>query len=138
MTARVVLRRAAARTVCASLVLGLASVSWACGVCDEDSVAATYDHAVVQRAARAHDLVVYCSLEGPVEQQKVSSVLRRVPGVRKDSIRVSAAPAALSFAVNPAVQTALTAVAATEKGLGSSGHLRILKVVPSAPGRRVP
>jgi len=138
VTARLILGRAAARSVCASLVLGLAPVSWACGVCDEDSIAATYDHAVVERAVRARDLVVYCRLEGPVERQKVLTVVRRVPGVRKDSIRVSVAPAALSFAVDPAVQTALTAVAATEEGLGSSGHLRILKVVPPAPGRKVP
>lgn len=114
------------------------SVSLACGACDEDSIAATYDHQVVAHAARAGDLVVYCRLEGQFDRQRLVSAARRVPGVRKDSIRVSAAPPALSFALNPALQTALTAVTATERSLPPRSRLRILEVVSSRPSGILP
>jgi hypothetical protein len=110
----------------------------ACGACDEDSIAATYDHRVVEQAAQARELVVYCRLEGQVERRRLLSAVRRVAGIRKESIRVSAAPPALSFAVDPALQTALTAVAATEHGLPSGSHLRIIQVVSSPKGRSAP
>lgn len=107
----------------------------ACGACDEESIAATYDHGVVEKAAKARDLLVYCQLDGSVERQPLLSATRRVPGIRTDSIRISGAPAALSFAVDPARQTALTAVAAIQRGLAPDRHLRILKVVAGAPER---
>lgn len=109
----------------------------ACGACDEDSVAATYDHGVVENAARAGDLIVYCRLEGRFDRQRVISAAQRVPGIRKDSIRASAAPAALSFAVDPKRLTPSSAVAAAARGLGRQNRLQILKVV-SAPTNRTP
>lgn len=105
----------------------------ACGACDEDSVAATYDHGVVEQAARAGDLVVYCRLDGRFDRRRLISAAQRVPGIRKGSIRVSAAPAALSFAVDSTRQTAPSAVAATARGLGAESRLQMLKVV-SSPG----
>ena len=118
----------------ACLVAALPSLALACGACDEDNIAATYDHAVVAKAARSRDLVVYCRVAGPVERQKLIGAVRAVPGVRKDSVRVSLAPAALSFAVDPALQTAATAVAASERGLAPSSRLQILKVVAPEVG----
>ena len=50
----------------ASACILVAAQGLACGVCAEDKMAATYDHAVVQRAAAQKRLVVYCDVQGHV------------------------------------------------------------------------
>jgi hypothetical protein len=103
--------------------------SIACGACDEDSIAATYDHSVVEQAAEAHDLIVYCQLGAPVDEHRLLSAARRIRGLKAQSIRISREPAAVSFAVDPRRQSALTAVAALLHGLPTGSHAKILKVV---------
>ncbi len=110
----------------------------ACGARDEDNVAGTHDHQVVQHATRAGNLVVYRRLEREFDRQRLVLAARRVPGIGPDSIRVSASPAAVTFAVDPALQTALTAPAANERSLPAKSRLRILKVVSSRPSRSAP
>ena len=129
MNAKPLLRWRQACAACTAFVLALPSLALACGACDEDSIAATYDHRVVQQAVAAHDLVVYCRLGGPVERSRLVAAARRVPGVRPDSIRTSNEPAALSFSVDPARQSARGAVASTLRGLPPGSRLTILKVV---------
>ena len=118
--------------VAAALGLAFSPLVFACGACDEDSIAATYDNAVVERAARSHDLLVYCQLSGRVSRQSVLLAARRVPGVRAQSIRISEQPGALSFAIDPRLQSARTAVAAAQIGLPPGTQLRILKVTTNS------
>ena len=49
----------------------------ACGVCDEDKVAATYDHAVVRRANLQGRVMVFCEVRGPLDARRLQG--RREP-----------------------------------------------------------
>jgi hypothetical protein len=96
-----------------------ADAASACGACVEDKVAATYDHAVIAQAMRRHQQVLFVGVEGPraeLAAGRLAQVARKLRGVEAASVRTSASPAALSFAVaasqNPqatvaAVRTAL-------------------------------
>lgn len=97
----------------ASLRMGVAATAWAglaalaalappvhaCGVCDEDRIAATYDHANVQRAARAGRQMVVVAVDGPFDVARAAQAARRLRGVDPLSVRVAATPGALSFAL---------------------------------------
>ena len=76
-----------------------------CGHCAEDKVAATYDHAVVTRAAKRGHAMVYSEVVG-IERAEhgwapaLVAVLEAVPGVDRGTVRLSAAPAAVSFSMD--------------------------------------
>jgi len=93
-------RRRAVAWVVGTLGVIAPAISGACGACDEDKVAATYDHAVVSRAAAVGDVLVYGRIDGRFDGTRLSSVTRRIAGVRPASIRVSTEFRALSFAVD--------------------------------------
>lgn len=105
----------------------------ACGACDEDEIAATYDHAVVQRAAAKGDVMVYCSVSGPLDDQQVKQAAIAVQGVRPDSVRVASHPAALSFAIDPAVQSPSAAIEAAQRALPSNVRLTLVRQVAPEP-----
>lgn len=93
----------------------------ACGTCDEDKIAATYDYAVVQHAAQAGRVMVYCAVQGAFEPAKLVAAARRLRGVDPASVRVSREPAALSFALDTRrqpVDSALHSLAATHRARG--------------------
>jgi hypothetical protein len=76
--------------------------SLACGVCVEDKVAVTYDHAVVQAAIHAHRQVVFVALDGGDATragQRIASAAATVKGVDRASVRYAASPPAFSFAL---------------------------------------
>ena len=79
-----------------------APVASACGVCVEDKVAATYDHAVIERAAANRQQVVFVAVDGPVDGNALGSKVAKahVKGVVAGTVRVSAAPAAFSFVLD--------------------------------------
>ena len=80
----------------------LASV--ACGVCLEDKVAATYDHALVQRAIEQHRVVVFAEPRKLVDAAQLKTMAARAaraPGVDASTVRTSAAPQSLSFVLDP-------------------------------------
>jgi hypothetical protein len=79
----------------------LCGTSLACGVCAEDKVAATYDHAVVRQAAARGDVMVFCQVSGAPDAARLKAAALGVRGVKRRSVRVSAQPAALSFAFDP-------------------------------------
>ncbi len=106
--------------------------SHACGACAEDKIAATYDHAIVTRAAAKGDVMVYCEVVGPFDQHRLTQAVRRVRGVRADSVRTSAQPAALSFAVDPSRQSPQAAIEATQRGLPAGTRLTIVGSVKSS------
>ena len=114
-------------------------LAWSCGVCDEDKVAATYDHGVILRAAAARQTVVFVAVDSPVEPQafaqRVASVAPRVRGVLQGSVRTAIAPVAFSFVLDPAVQTPASAVAELRRLLNAESGLRILRIVSAPPSR---
>src|SRR6187402_1169835 len=83
-------------------------IAWSCGVCDEDKVAATYDHATAARAATVRHSVVYVAVDGPVEAvtfvRRVAEIAPRIRGVMQGTVRTSTAPVAFSFVIDPKVQ----------------------------------
>jgi hypothetical protein len=93
----------------------------ACGACDEDKVAATYDHAVIDAAIARHHQVVFVAIDGPVDVEKIGARLAaaaaRVRGVQAGTLRTSRAPPAFSFALDP-TQTPNAAVAGFRKAIG--------------------
>ena len=103
----------------------------ACGACVEDKVAATYDHAVMTRALASGDLVVFCEVDGRFDSPRLAQAMRRVHGVRRESVRVSAEPAALSFAVDPKLQSAQAAVSAAQRTLPAGSRLTVVRLVPA-------
>ena len=78
---------AAARAATAP-ALGLA-----CGACDEDKVAATYDHAVIDAAIARHRQVVFVAIDGPVDPQRIGTRLAaaaaKVSGIQPGTLRTS-------------------------------------------------
>lgn len=78
------------------------TLATACGVCVEDKVAATYDHAVIAQAKAAHRQVVFVAIDGPRAQdagRRIAAAARSVRGVDAKTVRTSASPAAFSFVV---------------------------------------
>jgi purine nucleoside phosphorylase len=94
----------------------LTATAFGCGVCIEDKIAVTYDHAVVSQALARHQVIVFTALEGDAAAQtlarKAQAAAMRARGVLRDSVRVASEPPALSFVVDPTV-------AAPEAVLGS-------------------
>jgi hypothetical protein len=121
-----------ARPVAIAMAAALAAIapspSRACGACDEDKIAATYDHAVVERAAASGDVVVFCAITGPLDAQRLTQAVRRVRGVQPRSVRVSAQPAALSFAVDPKVRSPQAAVEAAQRSLAPGTRVAIVRL----------
>jgi hypothetical protein len=113
----------------ALLLLALAAPAvWACGVCVEDKVAATYDYAVVQRALAHGQVVVYCEMSGGrIAEARWRAAAARVGGVDVASVRVSAEPAALSFALDPAQRSPAAAAAALQHATPGV-HLHVIRV----------
>jgi hypothetical protein len=79
--------------VAAALSAALPTAS-ACGVCVEDKVAATYDHAVIERAIANGQQVVFVAVDGPVDGGALGRKIAKanVGGVVAGTVRVSAAP----------------------------------------------
>jgi len=76
----------------------------ACGVCVEDKIAATYDHALVQRALEKHRVVVFAEPHTSIDAARLKAVAlaaARAPGVEAATVRTSAAPQSVSFVLDP-------------------------------------
>ena len=96
------MHRALGTTIVAAALGAVAPPSAACGVCVEDKVAATYDHAVIERAAANRQQVVFVAVDGPVDDGALGRKITKanVKGVIAGTVRVSAAPAAFSFVLD--------------------------------------
>lgn len=106
----------------------------ACGVCVEDKVAATYDHAIVMRAIERRHVVVFASAEGNALGADVARAMTaaaaRVRGIDRASVRSAAAPLALSFALDTKVRSPEDALAAVGRAAGVPGlKLAMLRVM---------
>jgi hypothetical protein len=104
-----------------ALAVGAPATSGACGACDEDKVAATYDHAVIDDAIARHQQIVFVAVDGPVSIKKltarIAAAANRIRGVQKDTLRTSASPPAFSFALD-AAQKPESAVTRFRKAVG--------------------
>ena len=110
----------------------------ACGICIEDKIAATYDHAVVTRAGAQGHLVVFGEISGASDMnavaEKIGPAAARVRGIDRGTVRTSVAPAAFSFALDPAAQTPESAVADLQRRLRTQGAtLSVLRVLSGNP-----
>lgn len=116
----------------ALLLVALAAPAvWACGVCVEDKVAATYDYAVVQRAAANGRAMVYCEIHGPLDAGRWRDAARHVRGVDGASVRVATQPAAISFALDTTQQSPQSAAAALQKAVPRS-RVAIVRLVSAS------
>ncbi len=114
--------------IAAALAASAPATSLACGACIEDKVAATYDQAVVERAAASGDVMVFCEVTGPLDAQHLKQAMRRVHGVRPQSVRVSTQPPAMSFAVDRKAGSPQDAVGAAQRNLVHGTRLVIVRL----------
>jgi hypothetical protein len=119
--------------VAIALATAAPGISPACGVCIEDKVAATYDHAVVTHALDRKHVVVFAEVRGNGKTEEPVADARRaaraLAGVDRDSVRVARSPATLSFALDRKVRSVAEAKAALEKSARGRFTLELLKVV---------
>lgn len=107
-----------------------ASRAEACGACDEDKIAATYDHATVQRAAARHQQVVFCEVQGATyDAGRLRRAAARTSAVDPASVRTSADAAAFSFVVDPRKRSAQSAAAALQRDAPPGTRIAIVRVV---------
>ena len=119
--------------IAAALAAGAPAAGLACGACDEDKIAATYDHAVIDSAIAQHRQVVFVAIEGPVDARsiraRVAAAAAKVRGVRGETLRTSLAPPAFSFALDT-TRTPDAAVAEFRKAVGdSSARLTVVRIM---------
>lgn len=116
---------------CCAVLLVQAGAAQACGVCVEDKVAATYDHAVVQRASAHGQVLVFCEINGPVDAARIRQAARGVRGLDLSSLRVSEIPAAISFGIDAAKQSPQAAASAIQQGLARGIEVKVLRLLDS-------
>ena len=120
--------RRSALAMAAALAAMVPAEGHACGACVEDKIAATYDHGVVVRAAADGDVMVFCEVTGPLDARRVKDAVRRVPGVKPRSVRISLEAAAVSFAVDPSTRSPQAAVEAAQRTMPVDVRLRIVRL----------
>lgn len=120
------------RVACAAVLAALAASAWACGTCAEDKIAATYDYATAQRAAAAGHVMVYCEVAGRYDAARLKAAAARLRGVDAKTVRTSRQPAALSFALDPKLQSAPAAVLALQAGLPAGTRVLLIRAVAAA------
>jgi hypothetical protein len=118
--------------IAAALAVIAPTAARACGACVEDKIAATYDHGVVERAAASGDVMVFCEVTGALDVQRLRAAVQRVRGVAPQSVRVSAQPAAMSFALDPRVLSPRGAVQAAQRSMALGTRLSIVRLQPPA------
>ena len=121
-------------------VVAARSPARACGHCIEDKVAATYDYAVLTRAARDGHVVVFAEIRGPAAgagpalKAFVARTLAATPGVDGGTVRVSLDPPAASFACDPARHAPNALLASVNPHLATRGlHLAVIEIDRGPP-----
>ena len=118
--------------IATAAAIGASGVAHACGVCIEDKIAATYDHAVIRDAIASHRQVIFVALDGrdgALVGERIVSAARRVPGMQQASVRYAAAPPAFAFALarNAAPDKALATFQTAVKGMDV--QMRVIRVM---------
>lgn len=126
------------RTILLLALLGVGNAH-ACGVCVEDKIAAVYDHAAVTRSLEARHRVVFFALEGAIPPgaaalRKIAAAAAMVPGVDKDSVRVSREGSSLAVAFDPRRGNLARVQRLLERGLAGMGLSLLAMREMSGPG----
>ena len=114
----------------------------ACGHCIEDKVAATYDFAVLTRAAHDGHVVVFAEVRGPAAgagpalKSFISRTLSATAGIDAGTVRVSLDPPAASFACDPARHSPSALLAAVNPQLAVKGLLLAIIQIDHGPRRK--
>jgi hypothetical protein len=110
-------------------------VALACGYCVEDKLAATYDHRVVTRAMERGRAMVFMEVAGMERAEHgfapaLVATVEAVPGVNRGTVRISAAPAAVSFSFDADRYAVASAVSEINRKLASQKiTLIVLRIV---------
>ena len=128
----------AARAAAGIALAALGTAASACGFCDEDRIAAVYDHAAIGRALERHHLVAFFAIEGAMPDAARSRrvVLRAVmaaKGIDTDSERISIEPASLGVAYDPKRTTPRDIAVTLNRELATAGLVVSLLKVLEAP-----
>jgi hypothetical protein len=113
----------------------------ACGQCVEDKVAATYDHAVITRAAHDGHAVVFAEVRGPAAggtpalKTFIAHALASTRGVDAGTVRVSLEPPAASFACDLARHTPNALLATVNPQLATKGLSLVVIKIDHGPQR---
>ena len=71
--------------------------------------------------------MVFCEVVALLDRQRLAHAVRRVRGIRMESIRTSLQPAALSFAIDPSIHSPQAAVEAMQRDMPSGTRLTIVR-----------
>lgn len=120
-------------SLAAALIVGAPVSARACGVCVEDKVAATYDHAVIEAAIAGRRQVVFVAVDGAPPsadlKSRIAAAAARVRGIERGTLRIAASPPAFSFAMD-AAQDARPVVASLQKALRDvDARLTLLRIM---------
>jgi hypothetical protein len=118
----------------ATLLLAATPRAEACGVCIEDNIAVTYDHAVVEAAVARGHVIVFATIDTraavATAAHVVKSAATRAHGVDRGTVRTAPEPLAVSFALDPGVQSPAAALLAIENAAALPGlRLTLVRVV---------
>ena len=120
---------------CLSLTAGTHAPAAACGHCEEDLVAATYDYGVLTRAVGQRHIVVYTRLLGPAAgaspslKTAVARTLASTAGVDAGTVRVSLDPPAAAFACDSRQATPQLLIRRMNRGLAARGlRLQVIRI----------
>jgi len=116
--------------------------AFACEICIEDQVAATYDFAAVTKAQAAGRGIMFTAVHGrnagaPGSAAIIRRTIAAVPEVDQDSIRLSIVPPAASFAWDPKRHPPGTVLRAINHKLVKNG-LALVALRTENSGRRSP
>jgi hypothetical protein len=114
------------RTILLGLFALLAFEAQACGICIDDKIASSYDHALIMQAKAAGRAVAFFGIEGDIvrsaaTRRAVMQAIEATPGVQRGSARVSLENAALSFVFDPARTSPEAAQRALDRRLAAKG-----------------
>jgi hypothetical protein len=118
------------------LILALAapSLAIACGVCIEDKIAATYDHAILTKAKAKNQIVVFGAIEGGNAAQagaRIATTASGIKGVQRGTTLTSAEPPAFSFVLDPRAQKPEAAIAELQRRIDMPGlRLALIRSMP--------
>jgi hypothetical protein len=122
-----------------AILLAASSAAVACGVCFEDKIASTYDHAVITQAIARKHHVAFFHIDGPVTPDEstkrwLEAAIAATPGTDKGSARVAVQTLTLSVAYDPRRISPLALQISLDKRLAAKSlSLRPLRVVEEMP-----
>ena len=94
----------------------------ACGVCVEDKIASTYDHALIQKTLARQHRVAFFHIDGPVTadaKRWLEATIAGTAGIDKGSGRVAVHTSTLSVAYDPKRTSLVEVQAALEKKIAA-------------------